>query len=88
MLAQVVLELMQRVIHSQPVVLQFLLEECKVALLLKEAFEDERQLRRRAIQSVVVMGFVHLSALFIPKGLFAEVGNSPVNVEIDPRKIV
>ena len=79
---------MQCVIHPQPVVSQFLLEDCKIALLLKEAFEDERQLRGRAIQGVVVMGFVHLSALFIAEGLFAEVGNSTVNVEFDSCKIV
>jgi hypothetical protein len=49
MLTQVVLELMQSIVHSQPVVLQSFLEQHEVALLLKETFEDERQLGSRAV---------------------------------------
>lgn len=87
-LFQVVFELMKRIIHAQPVVLQPLLEERKVALLLEEAFKDQRELRRRAVQGVVVIGFVYFSALFIAKCLFAEIGNPPVNIEVESGKIV
>ena len=48
-LPQVVLELVQCVIYSQPVIFQPLLEQDKVALLLKEAFENQSQLRRGAV---------------------------------------
>src|SRR5437879_3332982 len=43
-LSQIVFELTKCIIHAQPVVLQPLLEERKVALLLEEAFKDEREL--------------------------------------------
>src|SRR5580704_12661344 len=48
-LPQIVFELMQCVIHSQAVVLQPLLQQRKIALLLKKALKDERQLLRRAV---------------------------------------
>src|SRR5579864_642360 len=48
-LSQVIFELMKRIIHAQPVVLQPLLEDRKVALLLEEAFKNERELLRRTV---------------------------------------
>src|SRR5438270_3616347 len=87
-LSQIVFELMKRIIHAQPVVFQSLLQQREVALLLEEAFKDERELLRGAVQRVVITGFVYFSALFIAQSLLAEVGNSPVNIEVDTGKIV
>src|SRR5580704_12262338 len=87
-LAHIGVQLQQRVVHSQAVVLHPSLYQFNQLLLPRQPFTNLQQLRRIAVQRVVELGLVTFRPILPTKSFLSQIGNLSVYVQIDTLEMI
>ncbi len=81
-------ELEETVVDTEAVIFEAAGEQDEVLLLAGEALEDLKQLVGGAVERVVKLGFEFLAALLPTEGLFTQISDFAMDVEVQALKMV